>query len=186
MRAALIIAITITSCNKAVGLSVIVATHVKLTADTAEVCVRVAPWVSDSFRSHTHKHTHPCWCVQGPLTCLRCRVSSRAPFFCAKQQGRSLVLYYCDYDLCWRQAIQHSVVETWNCNSVFFFFFGTGLVKVATTGRKSGPARSLPHQYSPDWTYSSIRCSLPRLGVVWHCCKQRRRSLNRCKMQLAC
>lgn len=44
-------------------------------------------------------------------------------------------------------------------------------VKVATVVKKSGLG-CVPHQYSPGWMYSSIRCLFLRCTAVWQCRKQ--------------
>lgn len=96
----------------------------------------------------------------------------------ACKTGHSLVLYYCDYrhyDLCWRQALQHSMVETWNCDSGFF---GTGS-QGGNYWEEEWPS-SLPHQYSSERMCSSIRCLFLHCSVVWQCCKQQQPNLNRC------
>lgn len=98
------------------------------------------------------------------LTCLHCCVS-----LCARldvslcKPGHSLVLYYCDYrhyDLCWRQAIQHSMLETWNCDSVFL----ERAVKVATVGQKSGLAVLLISIHPNQCIHPSGACSCT---AVW-------------------
>lgn len=46
-------------------------------------------------------------------------------------------------------------------------------------GEEEWPS-SLPHQYSSEWMYSSIRCLFLHCSVVWQRCKQQQHNLNRC------
>lgn len=115
------------------------------------VCARKAFGGFDSFCSRTFP------VMFRALTGLRSCVSLCVNLdFCPRKTCHSLVLYYCDYrhyDLCWRQAIQHSMVG----NLKLWQRFLERAVKVATIGKKHGLSSS-PHQYSSEWMYSSIRC----------------------------
>lgn len=85
------------------------------------VCARKAFGGFDSFCSRTFP------VMFRALTGLRSCVSLCVNLdFCPRKTCHSLVLYYCDYrhyDLCWRQAIQHSMVGNLK---LWQRFFGTG------------------------------------------------------------
>lgn len=70
--------------------------------------------------------------------------------------------------------LQHSMPETWSCDSGF----GTG--SQGGNYWEEGWPCSLPHQYSSEWMYSSIRCLFLHCSVVWQYCKQQQHALNRC------